>query len=1039
MAPSLHLIRVQLSIDLRRVTSTGPNFPCASFAILLPTALLRSGWGTRQPITAYLSGAGWGVLGEAGRQPVLHQSRSGLQTAGIKASPVKWRKEPRGTVYYARERETTMLAVRLPGTAVSRFAWEESTEMHLIYGAAGYSGPRVCNLCKQKYPTHMTPRSSKVTALAPFTKWRQINRKRFVFWNMQDVCRLLPCSVCSEGITTQNHSTLQYSRQYQDTGCLCKGKSTWSNETMERARGRYVPNPRQSTPRATRELGIPQPTTYRLQLLQHLHPEDYATTVEICEHMQEDKLATRLVFSDEATFHLSREVNHHNVRIWGIGNHHASVQHVRDSPKLCVFCVISQTKVYGPRVFSLENTVTGLSYLDMLQLWLFPQIREDSANFVFQQDGAPPHWHTQVRRHLDNELPRRWIGRCGRDDSTPPRSPDLTPCDFFLWGHVTNTVYGPPLSTTLHELRNRITTAVMTIDRDMLQHSNYDRKTKIVCMEQSQQMGSMLVGRWFLNHNDDAPSLKRILHDTCSRTWFVYKPWCTSRYTSRYMSRHGSCVLAFGTLVGHGIKGQVPAAHISELVCDYHVIRTQGRTCFKGANVAARPRSRRAGPIRAAVTRTPSASSLLRLHGTGPPCMSIFICKPLPTPTLPGSFPFLPSFHSGAAPYSPHFTLIGSQDLAIMSRPNLFTNSARNLPCLSQPHYNYVLKRTPPSLEEYGVRTQALPNVSHTSCLSWQTYASQYRAQEQLRRHVVAGCGRTCVTCSHNNSSAKPGRLRCTHGTARPRSWLPAPLNASSKHPFWRRGHGGHQGDPGSIPGRATPNFRTWESCRAMPLVGGFSRGSPVPPALSFGRCSRLTSIIHIGSQDLDVKSRPNLFTHSEQGRVDRDEWEDVDPGEGKVGEEASGHCDLARAVCSLVGAVGGHLHSRPSHCRSTHTLASLQKTPVFSNTFIYFPRENVGLEDANRTTAYPAEGTQATTRHTSSEFDSSLVAPVCGNKYSIAALRWESCRTITLIGGFSRGSPVYPALESRAAQFSPHFTIIGSQDLVDPPKYLNS
>ncbi|KAJ8876123.1 hypothetical protein PR048_024032 [Dryococelus australis] len=46
------------------------------------------------------------------------------------------------------------------------------------------------------------------------------------------------------------------------------------------------------------------------------------------------------------------------------------------------------------------------------------------------------------------------------------------------------------------------------------------------------------------------------------------------------------------------------------------------------------------------------------------------------------------------------------------------------------------------------------------------------------------------------------------------------------------------------------PDFRTWESCRTMPLVGGFSRGSPVSPTLSFRRCSILTSIILIGSQD---------------------------------------------------------------------------------------------------------------------------------------------------------------------------------------------
>ncbi|KAJ8881816.1 hypothetical protein PR048_018302 [Dryococelus australis] len=57
-------------------------------------------------------------------------------------------------------------------------------------------------------------------------------------------------------------------------------------------------------------------------------------------------------------------------------------------------------------------------------------------------------------------------------------------------------------------------------------------------------------------------------------------------------------------------------------------------------------------------------------------------------------------------------------------------------------------------------------------------------------------------------------------------------------------------------------------------------------------------------------------------------------------------------------------------------TLTRKNRDPVFPNTFIQFPRKNVGLEDANRTIAYLAEGTQATTCHTSSEFDSSLVAP---------------------------------------------------------------
>ncbi|KAJ8888778.1 hypothetical protein PR048_008270 [Dryococelus australis] len=72
-----------------------------------------------------------------------------------------------------------------------------------------------------------------------------------------------------------------------------------------------------------------------------------------------------------------------------------------------------------------------------------------------------------------------------------------------------------------------------------------------------------------------------------------------------------------------------------------------------------------------------------------------------------------------------------------------------------------------------------------------------------------------------------------------------------------------HQGDPGSIPGRVTPDFRMWESCRTMPLAGEFSRGSPVSPTLSFRRSSILSSITLFGSQDLDIKNHSNLLTHS--------------------------------------------------------------------------------------------------------------------------------------------------------------------------------
>ena len=46
----------------------------------------------------------------------------------------------------------------------------------------------------------------------------------------------------------------------------------------------------------------------------------------------------------------------------------------------------------------------------------------------------------------------------------PPRSPDLTPCDFLLWGYVKDNAYKPLLPQNVRELQDRIRAAVQTID-----------------------------------------------------------------------------------------------------------------------------------------------------------------------------------------------------------------------------------------------------------------------------------------------------------------------------------------------------------------------------------------------------------------------------------------------------------------------------------------------------------------------------------------------------------------------------------------------
>ncbi|GBL92253.1 hypothetical protein AVEN_35809-1 [Araneus ventricosus] len=154
------------------------------------------------------------------------------------------------------------------------------------------------------------------------------------------------------------------------------------------------------------------------------------------ESMENEAMADRLIFNNESTFHISRKVNQYNSRIWGTEKPSTVNEHERDSAKVNVFCATSSRKLYGPFFFS-ERSVTSNVYLDMLEVWLMTQLDPDSMDYIFQQDGAPLHWSTEVRTFLNQHLPKRWIGRSGDGDevfcSWLPRSPDLTPCNFFLW------------------------------------------------------------------------------------------------------------------------------------------------------------------------------------------------------------------------------------------------------------------------------------------------------------------------------------------------------------------------------------------------------------------------------------------------------------------------------------------------------------------------------------------------------------------------------------------------------------------------------
>ena len=86
-------------------------------------------------------------------------------------------------------------------------------------------------------------------------------------------------------------------------------------------------------------------------------------------------------------------------------------------------------------------TVNSDRYVKMLEEFFFPQIEElDQGDIWFQQDGTTAHISRTSMAVLKEHFPDRLISIRG-DLKWPARSPDLSPCDFYLWGYLKSRVY----------------------------------------------------------------------------------------------------------------------------------------------------------------------------------------------------------------------------------------------------------------------------------------------------------------------------------------------------------------------------------------------------------------------------------------------------------------------------------------------------------------------------------------------------------------------------------------------------------------------
>ena len=296
------------------------------------------------------------------------------------------------------------------------------------------------------------------------------------------------------------HAIRLWVQNFESTGSALKNKpagrprSCRSQERIEEVQNVVTNSPKRSVRKIAAVVGMSSRSVhrilseelklhpYKIQVVQHLNETDYEKrmnlSVELLAKIRDNEDFLRLLWmSDEAHFHLSGYVNKQNCRYWCENNPHELHQRPLHSPKVTVWCAVSAMGIIGPFFFEdaqgRTTTVTSQRYAAMIETFLAPALEQFPANeYWFQQDGATSHSARLSMGALRTLFGNHIISRNG-DIVWPPRSPDLSVCDYFLWGFLKHRVYASR-PHTLPELKDTIRAEIRNIPIHMLERAVND-------------------------------------------------------------------------------------------------------------------------------------------------------------------------------------------------------------------------------------------------------------------------------------------------------------------------------------------------------------------------------------------------------------------------------------------------------------------------------------------------------------------------------------------------------------------------------------
>lgn len=120
------------------------------------------------------------------------------------------------------------------------------------------------------------------------------------------------------------------------------------------------------------------------------------------------------------------------------------------------------TRIVGSIFFN--EIINADRYCSIILTPFLNDLRADEQrDAFFQQDGATPHTARQSMTMLHQVFGERLISK----GLWPPRSPDLTPLDFFMWGAAKAYVYARnPLN--IHQLETEISNFITSTSQETL-------------------------------------------------------------------------------------------------------------------------------------------------------------------------------------------------------------------------------------------------------------------------------------------------------------------------------------------------------------------------------------------------------------------------------------------------------------------------------------------------------------------------------------------------------------------------------------------